>query len=111
MHTFLRGYNIGVRLIEDFLSRSGVNKCTDFKETANIISKLAFKQYLGIQPVVGSWSNDSKTFSLVFTSIPFYGMYIYMCVCMCVVCGVCPYVCMCGCVVCVHMCVCECVYV
>ena len=35
-----RGYNIGVRLIEDFLARSNVGRCHDLRETADVISKV-----------------------------------------------------------------------
>ena len=35
-----RGYNIGVRLIEDFLARSSVGRCQDFRETADVIAKV-----------------------------------------------------------------------
>ena len=34
------GYNIGMRLIEDFFAKSGTQKCTNFKETAETISKV-----------------------------------------------------------------------
>lgn len=34
------GYNIGMRLIEDFLAKSGVGRCSNFKETADMISKV-----------------------------------------------------------------------
>lgn len=37
-----RGYNIGVRLIEDFLARSNVGRCQDFRETADVIAKVHF---------------------------------------------------------------------
>ena len=37
---FSRGYNIGVRLIEDFLARSNVGRCLDFRETADVIAKV-----------------------------------------------------------------------
>jgi hypothetical protein len=36
------GYNIGVRLVEDFLARTGSGKCHDFRDTAEKI-QLAFK--------------------------------------------------------------------
>jgi len=36
-----RGYNIGVRLIEDFLARSGTGRCNDFRETADVIAKVS----------------------------------------------------------------------
>lgn len=35
-----RGYNIGVRLIEDFLARSNIGRCQDFRETADVIAKV-----------------------------------------------------------------------
>lgn len=38
-----RGYNIGVRLIEDFLARSNVGRCQDFRETADVIAKVNLK--------------------------------------------------------------------
>ena len=34
------GYNIGVRLIEDFLAKSNVGQCANFRETAEMISKV-----------------------------------------------------------------------
>jgi trafficking protein particle complex subunit 3 len=34
------GYNIGMRLIEDFLAKSGTGRCTNFRETADVISKV-----------------------------------------------------------------------
>ncbi|XP_048769586.1 trafficking protein particle complex subunit 3-like [Ostrea edulis] len=64
------GYNIGVRLIEDFLARSNVGRCNDFRETADVISKLGFKMYLGIQPVVSNWSAAGDEFSLLVENNP-----------------------------------------
>ncbi|KII65240.1 hypothetical protein RF11_14416 [Thelohanellus kitauei] len=53
-------------LIEDFLSKNGEMNCNDFRETADIISKL----YLGITPTVTNWSQDNSEFSLVFENNP-----------------------------------------
>ncbi len=36
------GYNIGTRLIEDFLARSNLGRCTDFRETGEVIAKVRF---------------------------------------------------------------------
>ncbi len=37
-----RGYNIGLRLIDDFLANSGITtKCQDFHETADVIAKVS----------------------------------------------------------------------
>lgn len=35
-----RGYNIGVRLIEDFLARTGLGRCKDFAEVGEVMSKV-----------------------------------------------------------------------
>lgn len=34
------GYNIGLRLIEDFLARTNTGKCGNFRETAETIAKV-----------------------------------------------------------------------
>ncbi|KAI5951280.1 hypothetical protein KGF54_004354 [Candida jiufengensis] len=59
------GYNIGLRLIEEFLAKTGIRRCSSFKETADIISKLGFKLFLNFQPTVENWSNDNKICSLI----------------------------------------------
>ncbi|XP_065174866.1 trafficking protein particle complex subunit 3-like [Sycon ciliatum] len=64
------GYNIGVRLIEDFLARSNVGRCHDFKETADVISRIGFKMYLGVSPTIGNWSASGDEFSLILDSNP-----------------------------------------
>lgn len=35
------GYNIGLRLIEDFLAKSSAPACSNFREVAEMISKVA----------------------------------------------------------------------
>ncbi len=35
-----RGYNIGTRLIEDFLARSSLGRCSDFKEVGEVVAKV-----------------------------------------------------------------------
>lgn len=64
------GYNIGIRLIEDFLSRSGVGRCYDFRETADVIAKMAFKMYLNVTPLISNWTPNGDEFSLIFDSNP-----------------------------------------
>lgn len=63
------GYNIGLRLIEDFLAKTSVNKCLDFRDTAEKI-QVAFKMYLGIQPVITNWTSNCDEFSLIIDSNP-----------------------------------------
>lgn len=47
-----RGYNIGTRLIEDFLARTNLSKCSDFREVGEVVSKVGFKMFLNITPTV-----------------------------------------------------------
>ena len=37
------GYNIGMRLVEDFFAKSGTQRCPTFRDTAETISKVATK--------------------------------------------------------------------
>ncbi|KAI5843996.1 NO signaling/Golgi transport ligand-binding domain-containing protein [Morchella snyderi] len=64
------GYNIGLRLIEDFLAKTNMGKCINFKETAETISKIGFKVFLNIAPTVTNWTTDGKQFSLTFEENP-----------------------------------------
>lgn len=43
-----RGYNIGVRLIDEFLAKAQVGQCGSFAETAEVIAKVGFKMFLGV---------------------------------------------------------------
>jgi len=63
------GYNIGVRLIEDFLARSNSGRCQDFRETADKIQQ-AFRMFLGINPTVTNWSPAWDEFSLIIENNP-----------------------------------------
>ncbi|KAJ5659058.1 Transport protein particle subunit bet3 [Penicillium longicatenatum] len=64
------GYNIGMRLIEDFLAKSGVGRCANFRETADMIAKVGFKIFLNVAPTVTNWSSDNNQFSLIFDENP-----------------------------------------
>ena len=61
-----RGYNIGTRLIEDFLARSNLPRCTDVREMAEVVSKVGFKMFLNITPAV-SFQNVSSAASPSYT--------------------------------------------
>lgn len=34
------GYNIGTRLIEDFLAKSGMGRCADFRDVGEVVAKV-----------------------------------------------------------------------
>eukprot|EP00800_Vazella_pourtalesii_P013521 TRINITY_DN3240_c3_g1_i1.p1 TRINITY_DN3240_c3_g1~~TRINITY_DN3240_c3_g1_i1.p1 ORF type:complete len:193 (+),score=58.74 TRINITY_DN3240_c3_g1_i1:31-579(+) len=64
------GYNIGLRLADDFLARHAQSKCVEFRETADIIAKFGFKTYLGLVPLVDKWNPSDRSCCLVFDHNP-----------------------------------------
>ena len=46
------GYNIGLRLIDEFLAKSGVNACQDFRDTCDVIAKVTGKRASDCRAVV-----------------------------------------------------------
>uniref|UniRef100_A0AAV1VCW0 Trafficking protein particle complex subunit n=1 Tax=Peronospora matthiolae TaxID=2874970 RepID=A0AAV1VCW0_9STRA len=64
------GYNIGVRLVDEFLAKSGVTTCQDFKETAEVVAKVAFKMFLGISADVSQWNAEGTACSLTLYDNP-----------------------------------------
>ncbi|KAJ5096292.1 transport protein particle complex subunit [Penicillium alfredii] len=64
------GYSIGMRLIEDFLAKSGVGRCANFRETADMVAKVGFKIFLNVTPTVTNWASDNNQFSLIFEENP-----------------------------------------
>ncbi|EGP87919.1 unnamed protein product [Zymoseptoria tritici ST99CH_1A5] len=64
------GYNMGLRLIEDFLAKSNTGACANLRDTAEMIAKVGFKIFLNITPTVTGWTQDGKGFGLVFEENP-----------------------------------------
>ncbi|RAL53340.1 hypothetical protein DM860_007012 [Cuscuta australis] len=64
------GYNIGVRLIDEFLAKSNISRCVDFKETAEVIAKVGLKMFLGITATVTNWDAEGTTCSLILEDNP-----------------------------------------
>ncbi|XP_024545601.1 trafficking protein particle complex subunit 3 isoform X2 [Selaginella moellendorffii] len=64
------GYNIGIRLIDDFLSKANVTRCSEFRETADVIAKIGFKMFLGVTATVSNWNADFTECSLVLDDNP-----------------------------------------
>ena len=40
------GYNIGTRLIEDFLAKSNLGRCADFREVGEVVAKVSLMDFL-----------------------------------------------------------------
>jgi hypothetical protein len=68
-HLERMGYNIGVRLIEDFLSRSGSGRCNDFRDAAEKL-QLGFRMFFGMSPSISNWSPNADEFSLILDTNP-----------------------------------------
>lgn len=64
------GYNIGVRLVEDFLARTALPRCNNLFMTSDVICKVAFKCFLNLTPESRDWSSAGDQFSLVLTENP-----------------------------------------
>ncbi|KAJ0079923.1 hypothetical protein Patl1_22905 [Pistacia atlantica] len=85
------GYNIGIRLVDEFLAKSNVSRCIDFKETAEVIAKVyfsnlvvfefailgysrtvqvGFKMFLGVTASVTNWDADGTCCSIVLEDNP-----------------------------------------
>ena len=59
-----------MRLIDEFLAKTSVNSCSNFRETAENISKVAFKMFLGVTAEVTSWNAESTGCSLILAENP-----------------------------------------
>lgn len=64
------GYNMGMRMIEEFLAKTGVPKCVDFRESVDCLCKVAFKMFVNITPSCSNWSSDGKECSIVLDENP-----------------------------------------
>ena len=65
------GYNIGIRLIDEFLAKSGMTTpCQTHQQRADTIAKVAFKMFLGINVDVTSWNAERTSFCLVLYENP-----------------------------------------
>ncbi|KRZ22998.1 T-complex protein 1 subunit alpha, partial [Trichinella pseudospiralis] len=70
MHLDKIGYNIGLRIIDDFFSKNpNVGKCGDLKEVSEMVAR-GLKIYLGITATVSNWSPGMDEFSLLFETNP-----------------------------------------
>lgn len=58
------GYNIGTRLIDEFLAKSGVKDCNNLKQTAESIAKVGFRMFLGVQATIVGWNDDNTAFNI-----------------------------------------------
>lgn len=65
-----RGYNIGIRLIDEYLAKTKTTKCSDFKVTADRIAKVGFKMFLNTGVTVTNWNPEATECSLILENNP-----------------------------------------
>ncbi len=61
----IMGYNIGIRLVDEFLAKTRMGRCSSFKETAEVIAKQAFLMFINVNASITNFSADGKECSLV----------------------------------------------
>eukprot|EP00730_Choanoeca_flexa_P009017 TRINITY_DN12572_c4_g9_i1.p2 TRINITY_DN12572_c4_g9~~TRINITY_DN12572_c4_g9_i1.p2 ORF type:complete len:179 (+),score=40.83 TRINITY_DN12572_c4_g9_i1:2135-2671(+) len=60
------GYNIGVRIVDDFVAHATSEPaCRSFQDSCIVIAKEGFKAYLGVTPSITKWSDDRRECSLI----------------------------------------------
>lgn len=70
------GHSIGVRCVDEFLSKADVagmgmaTQCQTLRDTADVVAKMGFKMFLGVQAEVGGFSQDQKSFSIYLQDNP-----------------------------------------
>mmetsp|Transcript_100342 Transcript_100342/g.178358 ORF Transcript_100342/g.178358 Transcript_100342/m.178358 type:complete len:192 (-) Transcript_100342:90-665(-) len=64
------GYNIGLRLVDEFLAKSGVSACQDFRDTAEVIAKVGLRMFLGVSAEVVMWNREMTACSLILPENP-----------------------------------------
>jgi len=63
------GYNIGLRLIEDYLAKSSTPRCKDLRDVADKIQH-AFQMYLNVTSNIDNWSPANDEFSVILYNNP-----------------------------------------
>lgn len=70
LSTITRGWNIGQRLIDEYLARSKTAACNDFREVAERIARQGFRMFLNANASVTGWSQDGKSCRIVLEENP-----------------------------------------
>jgi hypothetical protein len=72
------GHSIGVRCVDELLSKAdaianlgaAATQCSNLRDTAEVVAKVGFRMFLGIQAEVGGFSQDQKSFSIYLQENP-----------------------------------------
>ena len=72
------GYNIGVRLVDEFCAKSrGGVRCRNFRESMDTVAKAAFKMFLGVTASVENFSQDGASCTLRLADNPLAGEFFF----------------------------------
>jgi hypothetical protein len=63
------GHSIGIRCVDEFLAKAEVGgvhvpRCEGLRETADVVARIGFRMFLGVNAEVGNVSPDGSGFSL-----------------------------------------------
>lgn len=63
---------MGVRLVDEFLAKSGTTRCVNFQEVANKIATVAFRMFLGVPASAANFreAGEEKECSILFEETP-----------------------------------------
>lgn len=66
-----RGYNIGVRIVDEYLAKTRAQApCASFRDAAEAVGRHALPLFLNAAAAVGAWSADGASCSLALTDNP-----------------------------------------
>lgn len=60
----LMGYNIGVRVVDEYCAKARGVRCRSFRETMDVVAKDAFRMFLGVAAVAEGWAPDASACTL-----------------------------------------------
>ena len=67
---FQLGRRIGQRIVDELFAKAGPTlgtRCTDFRDSAEVVAKTGFRMFLGINVDVVGWNAEGTACSLVFS--------------------------------------------
>ena len=67
------GYNIGIRLIDEFCAKSRNVRCRSFRESMETVAREAFKMFLGVTATAEAFSPDGNSCTLRLADNPLAG--------------------------------------
>jgi len=68
------GFNIGVRLIDEFLAKSNMTACNNFRDTAAVIARVGLKMFLGCVGDIVRFRDDGRECSMILRQNPLIDM-------------------------------------